>query len=171
MESVPQNRDNKLEALYSALLGRAGHGLSNRNSGHRTVCVILGGSLVISTLWLVTSPGWLNWMWRCLEIAERNGYSGNSTGLFLCWYSRVLELSKCLSQLSFPVIPNKQRSPRNGHSHGLLCELPKNVETGTVFCSWRTNHKFLKIWTYGSYCAMTRGTSQMLHWYDIVAFL
>lgn len=52
MESVPQNRDSKLEALYSALLGRAGHGLSNRNSGHRTVCVILGGSLVISTLWL-----------------------------------------------------------------------------------------------------------------------
>lgn len=83
MESVPQNRDSKLKALYSALLGREGHGLSNQNSGHRTVCVILGGSLVISTLWLVTSPGWLNWIWRCLGIAESNGYSGNSTGLLV----------------------------------------------------------------------------------------
>lgn len=128
MESVPQNRVSKLEALYSALLERAGHGLSNQKSGHRTVCVILVELLVVSTLWLVTSPGWLNWMWRCLGEAESNGHSGNSTRLLLCWYPRVLELSKCLSYLSFPSI----QTNKGGHTKDIC----------TVFCvssqeTWR----------------------------------
>lgn len=53
MENVPQNRDSKLEALYSALLGRADNGLSNQKSGHKIVCMILDESLVVFTLWLV----------------------------------------------------------------------------------------------------------------------
>ena len=53
MENVPKNRDSKLEALYSALLGRADNGLRNQKSGHKIVCMILDESLVVFTLWLV----------------------------------------------------------------------------------------------------------------------
>lgn len=52
MDSVPRNRDNKLEALYNVLLGMADHGLCHLQSGHS--CPRLSvESLVAFTFWLV----------------------------------------------------------------------------------------------------------------------